>query len=150
MKKTLCILGIAILLFLLLLPPVLRLALPDLEEKEEKPSMSLKYLTCTGVDYVTRTNYENDKPTLIVIRKNKKVTSDENEVSRETTSENSEKETLTEKESSSNETLENNQVTTTNNLDQLFQTLKKKVLKLEKNYIDTFWFKFEHRNDLIH
>lgn len=69
MKKILCYLGVIVLLFLTILPPVLRFALPDKnEEKEDKPIETV-LLVCSSDTFLVNTNYENDKVRMIVMKK---------------------------------------------------------------------------------
>ena len=58
MKKLLCYLGILVLLFLAVLPPVLRIMLPEYgEEKEEEVVIVTTVLSCTSDDFIVNTSY---------------------------------------------------------------------------------------------
>ena len=74
MKKLLCYLGILILLGLVLLPPTLRIVLSPKEEKEKTIVESSKILSCSNDILITKTKYDNEKISMIVI---KKIISDE-------------------------------------------------------------------------
>ena len=70
MKNFLCYIGIVILVILIILPPALRIFLPEEKEKEKiEPKLVIKSLNCTGVNYVTGTSYENDEVKMIVLKK---------------------------------------------------------------------------------
>lgn len=68
MKKILCYLGILFLLFLLVLPPALRIFLKDKEDPVEE-DITKATLVCQNDTFVTNTNYENDEVKMIVIKK---------------------------------------------------------------------------------
>lgn len=68
MKNLLCYLGIMFALFLIALPPVLRITLPDKEE-EKKMVVETSILLCTNDKYMISTNYENESVRLIMIKK---------------------------------------------------------------------------------
>ena len=79
MKKILCYLGILVLFGLAITPPVLRIALPDKEEKKEEEVIENKLLACTGDKYITTTNYDGKKISMIMIKQIKtEANSDEN------------------------------------------------------------------------
>lgn len=77
MKKILLVFAMIILIVLLFLPFALRILLPDLEEQQQEVA-SLKYLVCNNQNYTIRTNYDNNKVKMIVIRKNYLNTNDDN------------------------------------------------------------------------
>ncbi len=68
MKKLLCYLGILGLVFLLFLPPALRIFMNDQDEKDEEIIKSA-ILMCQNNGYVTSTYYENNKINMIILRK---------------------------------------------------------------------------------
>lgn len=70
MKKILCYLGILVLLGLTILPPMLRVFMPDQgEEEEEVVKIESVALACTSDKYMVNTNYKNNKVQMIVIKK---------------------------------------------------------------------------------
>ena len=69
MKKLLCYLGILILLFLLLLPPALRIFLKD-KETQVEVSVSKNILICKNDDFITTTTYEGTSIKKIIIKRN--------------------------------------------------------------------------------
>ena len=69
MKKVLCCLGIILLIFLIALPPVLRIVLPAKEEVKEEVKLISKTLSCDSKVFLSRTSYENDVVKTIVIKK---------------------------------------------------------------------------------
>lgn len=70
MKKILCYLGILVLLFLLLLPPALRIFLKDKETVVEEPVVK-NILVCKNDDFITTTRYEGVDIKKIAIKRNK-------------------------------------------------------------------------------
>lgn len=70
MKKILCYLGILVLLFLLLLPPALRIFLKDKETVVEEPIVK-NILVCKNDDFITTTRYEGVDIKKIAIKRNK-------------------------------------------------------------------------------
>lgn len=70
MKKILCYLGILVLLFLLLLPPALRIFLKDKETVVEEPVVK-NILVCKNDDFITTTRYEGVDIKTIAIKRNK-------------------------------------------------------------------------------
>lgn len=70
MKKILCYLGILVLLFLLLLPPALRIFLKDKETVVEEPIVK-NILVCKNDDFITTTRYEGVDIKTIAIKRNK-------------------------------------------------------------------------------
>ena len=80
MKKILCYLGIIILLCLTLLPPVLRIMLPDKDQVKEEIVIKNQILSCEGERFITKTIYDNTKIQMIVIKRLNPVSSNvENE-----------------------------------------------------------------------
>ena len=80
MKKILCYLGIIILLCLTLLPPVLRIMLPDKDQVKEEIIIKNQILSCEGERFITKTIYDNTKIQMIVIKRLNPVSSNvENE-----------------------------------------------------------------------
>ena len=69
MKKVLCWLGIVLLIFLIALPPVLRIVLPAKVEEEEEVKLIRKTLSCNSKVFLSATSYENDVVKMIVIKK---------------------------------------------------------------------------------
>ncbi len=69
MKNVLCYLGIIFLLFLIVLPPVLRIVLNDKEEEVEEAPIVRKTLSCDSDIYLTRSSYENDVIKTVIIKK---------------------------------------------------------------------------------
>ncbi len=69
MKKVLCYLGIFVLLGLALLPPILRIALPNVEETKETIVISSKILSCSNDVFLANTSYENEKVKMIILKK---------------------------------------------------------------------------------
>ena len=69
MKNILCYLGIIILLGLILLPPILRIVLPDKEKIEIVEKIEYINLSCNNDEYLTNTSYTNDKINMIIIKK---------------------------------------------------------------------------------
>ena len=70
MKKILCYLGILFLLFLLFLPPALRIFLKDKETIVEEPVVK-NILVCKNDDFITTTRYEGVDIKKIAIKRNK-------------------------------------------------------------------------------
>lgn len=70
MKKILCYLGILVLLFLLFLPPALRIFLKDKETVVEEPVVK-NILVCKNDDFITTTRYEGVDIKKIAIKRNK-------------------------------------------------------------------------------
>lgn len=70
MKKILCYLGILVLLFLLFLPPALRIFLKDKETIVEEPFVK-NILVCKNDDFITTTRYEGVDIKKIAIKRNK-------------------------------------------------------------------------------
>ena len=68
MKNVLCYLGIMFGILLIALPPVLRKVLPDKKE-EKKVVVENSVLLCTSDTYMVSTNYEGNKPTMIMLKK---------------------------------------------------------------------------------
>ena len=64
-----CYLGILVLFSLAILPPALRMFLPDKgeEKKEEIPERSVLY--CSSNKFITNTSYENNKIQMILLKK---------------------------------------------------------------------------------
>lgn len=79
MKKILCYLGILVLLFLLLLPPALRIFLKDKEEVEEK-IVTKSILVCQNENFITTTKYEGVDIKLIAIKRTKQISEDGSEI----------------------------------------------------------------------
>ena len=69
MKKVLCWLGIVLLIFLIAIPPVLRIVLPAKEEEQEEVKLIRKTLSCNSKVFLSATSYENDVVKMIVIKK---------------------------------------------------------------------------------
>ena len=71
MKKLLCFLGIIIIIFLVLLPPMLRIFLKDKDEKSSTFEVEITsyLLYCTNEEFVVINTYEEDKTTLINIKR---------------------------------------------------------------------------------
>ena len=70
MKRLLCYLGILVLFCLTLLPPILRITLPDYsEEKTEETIVVTTILSCTSDDFIVNTSYENENIRMIVMKK---------------------------------------------------------------------------------
>ena len=70
MKKILCYFGVIVLFTLAILPPVLRVALPDkLIEKGDEVEEKSFLLACSSSSFATNTRYENKKITMIVLKK---------------------------------------------------------------------------------
>ncbi|MBQ8892507.1 MAG: hypothetical protein IJ068_06575 [Bacilli bacterium] len=68
MKNMFCYIGILLAIVLIVFPPVLRAVLPDkVTETDAKSSTSI--LLCSNDKYIVSTNYEDDKPTLIMFKK---------------------------------------------------------------------------------
>ena len=67
MKKILCFLGIIFLLFLAFLPPVLRIVLPDIEEKKEIVHENV-ILNCSNESYIANTSYQDEKVMMIIFK----------------------------------------------------------------------------------
>ena len=79
MKKALCFMGILILLFLVFLPPALRLFLPDKEVEivEEEPKNQL--LVCKNDRFGISTSYDNNKVYRINFKRFKLLTDNDTE-----------------------------------------------------------------------
>ena len=69
MKKLLCFLGILVLLFLVLLPPALRIFLPKEKEENVATTIVRKNLRCSNDKYIIGTSYDNENIKSIVIKK---------------------------------------------------------------------------------
>ena len=88
MKKLLCGLGIFFLTILILLPPALRIFVPEKTETEKpKEKLVIKALSCDGDKYIARTSYENDNVKMILIKKNIALTEKDEENKEEVPSE---------------------------------------------------------------
>ena len=68
MKKLLCYLGILILFGLAILPPVLRLVLPDQVLDNNVENVERINLNCSNSSYITSTSYDGDEIKMIVIK----------------------------------------------------------------------------------
>ena len=68
MKKLLCFLGIILLLFLAVLPPVLRIVLPDMGEEENEVVHENVILNCSNESYIANTSYQNEKVMMIIFK----------------------------------------------------------------------------------
>lgn len=69
MKKVLCLFGIVVLFVLAFLPPILRIVLPSIEEKEKEAVKGNLILSCSTDDFLINTSYENEKVKMIIIKK---------------------------------------------------------------------------------
>lgn len=69
MKKSLCIAGIVLLIFLIILPPFLRIALPAKDEEKKEEKIVRQTLSCDSNNYLSRTSYENGIVKMIIIKK---------------------------------------------------------------------------------
>ena len=69
MKKILCYLGILFLLFLILLPPILRINLPDKKNEEKKVLLESITLSCENQEFVANTNYFGENIKMIVLKR---------------------------------------------------------------------------------
>lgn len=76
MKKILCYLGILVLLFLLLLPPALRMFLKDKENVIEEEVVE-NILVCKNDEFITTTRYEGVDIKKIAIKRNKEASIEE-------------------------------------------------------------------------
>lgn len=68
MKKILCFLGIILLLFLAVLPPILRIILPDKMEEEKEIVHENVVLNCSNESYIANTSYQNEKVMMIIFK----------------------------------------------------------------------------------
>ena len=125
MKKLLCFLGILILLFLLVLPPVLRVVLPD-QKIEQKETNINTTLSCTSSEYVINTVYKNSKVDIVIIKKiNNNSQSDQNiENNEETNTEENQIDQNTENNEGTNTEENQNTEEDTSPLGKLFSELK--------------------------
>ena len=92
MKKIIYYLGIIILFSLAVTPPILRIALPDQDKKEDKKiNKEMTMLVCTSDKYMTVTNYEDEKINRIMLKKinqiNNEITEEQEEISNVNTNE---------------------------------------------------------------
>lgn len=70
MKKLLCYLGILVLLFLLLLPPALRIFLKDKDETiTDTETKTNETLVCKNDNFTVSTNYSGDEILMIVLKR---------------------------------------------------------------------------------
>ena len=70
MKNAMCYSGIIIIIIFILLPPILRLTVPDIIFEENiKSEIVRKNLRCSSDRYSVTTSYDNDVINLIVIKK---------------------------------------------------------------------------------
>lgn len=69
MKKILCYFGIIVLLGLVLFPPILRIVLPNKEEDNKNEVIERIILSCSNQEYIANSSYDNDKITMIIIKK---------------------------------------------------------------------------------
>ena len=70
MKNLLCYLGIFVLLFLILFPPMLKIFLPDKSKIETKEEAYVRRnLSCSGKEFASNTSYDNDKVVMIILKK---------------------------------------------------------------------------------
>ena len=70
MNKPLCYLGIFIILFFILMPPILRIVLPSKESLSTITVEKRLLLACQSTNYFTTTNYVDEKVTMVMIKKN--------------------------------------------------------------------------------
>jgi len=72
MKNLLYVLGIIVLLFFIMFPPILRIVLPDKDKikEDDVKELVVTILNCSNEKYITTTTYENAKITRISIKKN--------------------------------------------------------------------------------
>ena len=89
MKKILCFLGIIFLLFLAFLPPVLRIVLPDIEEKKEIVHENV-ILNCSNESYIANTSYQDEKVMMIIFKQLYSTDSNTNDDQEDPTIENEE------------------------------------------------------------
>ena len=68
MKKLLCILGILILFGLAILPPVLRVLLPDQISENKEKEIERVNLTCSNTSYITSTSYDGEEIKMIILK----------------------------------------------------------------------------------
>ena len=80
MKKALCFMGILILLFLALLPPALRLFLPDKETEIIEEETKKQLLVCKSERFGISTSYDNNKVDRIIFKRFKLLSDDTTEV----------------------------------------------------------------------
>lgn len=80
MKKALCFMGILILLFLALLPPALRLFLPDKEAEIIEEETKKQLLVCKSERFGISTSYDNNEVDRIIFKRFKLLSDDTTEV----------------------------------------------------------------------
>lgn len=80
MKKALCFMGILVLLFLALLPPALRLFLPDKETEIIEEETKKQLLVCKSERFGISTSYDNNKVDRIIFKRFKLLSDDTTEV----------------------------------------------------------------------
>ena len=90
MKKLLCFLGIILLLFLAVLPPVLRIVLPDMGEEENEVVHENVILNCSNESYIANTSYQDEKVMMIVFKQLRTTDSNTNDDQEDPTIENGE------------------------------------------------------------
>ena len=90
MKKLLCFLGIILLLFLAVLPPVLRIVLPDMGEEENEVVHENVILNCSNESYIANTSYQDEKVMMIVFKQLRTTDSNTNNDQEDPTIENEE------------------------------------------------------------
>ena len=90
MKKLLCFLGIILLLFLAVLPPVLRIVLPDKMEEENEVVHENVILNCSNESYIANTSYQDEKVMMIVFKQLRTTDSNTNDDQEDPTIENEE------------------------------------------------------------
>ena len=90
MKKLLCFLGIILLLFLAVLPPVLRIVLPDMGEEENEVVHENVILNCSNESYIANTSYQDEKVMMIVFKQLRTTDSNTNDDQEDPTIENEE------------------------------------------------------------
>lgn len=90
MKKILCFLGIILLLFLAVLPPVLRIVLPDMGEEENEVVHENVILNCSNESYIANTSYQDEKVMMIVFKQLRTTDSNTNDDQEDPTIENEE------------------------------------------------------------
>ena len=70
MKSAMCYSGIIILVILIILPPILRITVPDkLFEEEKEEVINVKNLRCSNDEFYIVTSYDNNQIREIVIKK---------------------------------------------------------------------------------
>lgn len=120
MKKLLCFLGIILLLFLAVLPPVLRIVLPDMGEEENEVVHENVILNCSNESYIANTSYQDEKVMMIVFKQLRTTDSNTNNDQDDTTIiEDQEDPTIENEEDTSN--LEQSNI---EELDEAFEDLK--------------------------